>query len=293
MSATEITLLDGGMGTELRTRGVEVPSHITSIWSAKAIDDAPEAIVEVHRDYIQAGADVITINNYAVTHPLLSREGMEDRLEELTLAACDLAARARDEGRRPVRLAGSLPPLDTRYRADRVGEDPVILGEYRRIAEILAPRVDILLCETMASAREAVAACTAARETDREVWVSWTLQGHRPNHLPSGETVQEAHGALAPLDADAYLVNCCAANLVSDAIPRLADLTARRIGGYANSADVVVPTTADDPVEFKPLDVEAYGQSVLGWIESGATIVGGCCGTGPAHVQRLRRLIDR
>ena len=80
-------LLDGAMGTELRARGVEVLDHITSIWSAAALVDAPEAVTSVHRDYIEAGADVITINNYAVTRPLLARVSMEDRFEELTTIA--------------------------------------------------------------------------------------------------------------------------------------------------------------------------------------------------------------
>ena len=60
----DIKLTDGGLGTELRYRGVEVPSHVNSIWSAQAIIDAPNEIEKIHYDYIQAGADHITINNY-------------------------------------------------------------------------------------------------------------------------------------------------------------------------------------------------------------------------------------
>jgi homocysteine S-methyltransferase len=293
----EITLLDGGMGTELRAHGVEVPDHVTSIWSAKALMDAPESVLQVHRDYIEAGADVITANNYAVTRPILSREGFEDRFEELTLRATDLARRARDDAERSVRIAGSMPPLETSYRPDLVGEDDAILEEYRRMAELLAPRVEILLCETMSSAREALAAATAATETDREVWVSWTLQGDRPDHLPSGETVREAYQALPHSRISAYLVNCCGANFVTRAVKILSGLTSRAVGGYANAADVI-PRAEDgsptDPelVARRPLDVEEYAMAVAQWIEAGASIVGGCCSTRPAHIARLRRLIE-
>ena len=100
--AHPVTLLDGGMGSELRFRGVEVPSHITSIWSAKALLAAPDAIVQVHSDYIAAGADVITANNYAVTVPLLKRAGLEHRAGELTELALDLVCRARDAAERPA-----------------------------------------------------------------------------------------------------------------------------------------------------------------------------------------------
>ena len=158
MSRAATTLLDGGPGTELRMRGIEVPSHITSIWSARALFADPDAVVRVHADYIAAGADVITANNYAVTPPLLAREGIGDRLEELTLRAVELACRARDASGRPVRIAGSLPPLDTSYRADLVGAAALLRAAYRRLAALLAPRGALLRGETLSSSREAAAA---------------------------------------------------------------------------------------------------------------------------------------
>ncbi|MEE2702488.1 MAG: homocysteine S-methyltransferase family protein [Myxococcota bacterium] len=289
MSRAVTTLLDGGTGTELRMRGIEVPSHITSIWSARALFADPDAVVRVHADYIAAGADVITANNYAVTPPLLAREGIEDRLEELTLQAVELACRARDASGRPVRIAGSLPPLDTSYRADLVGEDEVLRADYRRIAELLAPRVDLLLCETLSSSREAVAAAAAAAGTGCEFWLSWTLQGSRPGHLPSGESVAEAFAAARDCGASAYLVNCCGANFVEQALPDLRALTDAPIGGYANAADAV---PGSKPVAYTALEPEAYASAVMRWVEAGATRVGGCCFTRPAHIARVRELLD-
>ena len=290
-------LLDGAMGTELRARGVEVPDHITSIWSAKALLDDPEAVVGVHRDYIEAGADVITINNYMLTPTLLAREGLGDRLEELILLAFELAARARDAAGRSVRIAGSLPPLATSYRPDEVGEDAAIRADYERIATVLAGRVDLMLCETLSSAREARAAALAATATGTETWLSWTLQGDRLGRLPSQETVETAHEIVADLPIDAFLVNCCGANLVSDALPRLSKRTDRRIGGYANAAEIqTVDETGPRPTPETPprsyLDPEAYSETVAGWLDAGASIVGGCCGTRPAHIAALRALLD-
>ena len=79
-----IILGDGAMGTELRARGVEVPSHTESIWSALALKNNSQEIIEVHKDYIDAGSDYITINNYAVTKPLLSRRNLENEFKDLT-----------------------------------------------------------------------------------------------------------------------------------------------------------------------------------------------------------------
>lgn len=195
-------------------------------------------------------------------------------------------------------MAGSMPPLDTSYRPELVGDDRVILETYRRMAAVLAPRVDILLCETMSSAREALAAATAATETNREVWVSWTLQGDRPDHLPSGETVSEAYQAVSHLDIDAYLVNCCGANFVTRVMKTLSGLTTRPVGGYANPADVIPGVEGGDRPEPEQvartaLDVEGYAAAVAQWIDAGARIVGGCCFTRPAYIARLRQLIDQ
>ena len=290
-------LLDGAMGTELRTRGVEVLDHITSIWSAQALLDAPEAVMGVHVDYIEAGADVITINNYAVTRPLLARESMEERFTELTTIAAELGKQARDKAQCEVQIAGSLPPLETSYRPGEVREDDDILTQYREMAALLEPHVDLLLCETLSCGREAKAAATAACEIGKPVWLSWTLQGQLPNQLPSGESLEEAFEAIAHLDIDAYMVNCCGANWVTQAIPHLTALTDRRVGGYANTADTILAQEGDPEVapELIPrtiLDVDGYAEAAHRWLSLGASILGGCCSTRPAHIRRLRRLLD-
>jgi S-methylmethionine-dependent homocysteine/selenocysteine methylase len=108
MTRSGVTILDGAMGTELKARGAAVPDYKSSAWSAVALVHDPDTVKQVHRDYIEAGAGIVTANNYAVVPRLLSRVGMEDRLEQLTRTACRLARAARDEsGRRNVLIAGS------------------------------------------------------------------------------------------------------------------------------------------------------------------------------------------
>src|SRR5262245_40036267 len=114
--AREVTILDGAMGTELKARGAAVPDYRSSAWSAMALVPDPDTVKRVHRDYIDAGADVVTANNYAVVPRLLSRVALADRIDDLTRLACRLARAARAEaGRDEVRIAGSLPPLETTY----------------------------------------------------------------------------------------------------------------------------------------------------------------------------------
>ncbi|MEJ2581517.1 MAG: homocysteine S-methyltransferase family protein [Acidobacteriota bacterium] len=296
-----ITLLDGGIGFELKLRGVKVPSHTESIWSALALLEDPEAVVDVHVDYIEAGADILTINNYAVTPPILAREGMDDRLEELTSLAVDLAERACEKAGRSPRLAGSFPPLETSYRADLVKGRQEVLEGYRRIGSVLSDRVDLILCETLASSREAVWACETAAESGLEYWMSWTLQGTRLNTLPSGESLADAFSALGELEPSAYLVNCCGANFVTAALPVLAGLTSSPIGGYAN-AERVEPGDGNSDLESDSesaqrtaatvLDPDAYAAEVEKWLDAGASIVGGCCGTRPKHIRRISEMLS-
>jgi S-methylmethionine-dependent homocysteine/selenocysteine methylase len=296
-----ITLLDGGMGFELQLRGVEVPSHTESIWSALALVEDPEAVVDVHVAYIEAGADVLTINNYAVTPPILAREGLEHRLEELTALAVDLAEEACSRAGRRPRLAGSFPPLESSYRADLVKGRKEVLEGYRRIGSVLGGRVDLILCETLASSHEAVWACEAASETGCDYWMSWTLQGTRLNTLPSGESLSAAFSALGDLTPSAYLVNCCGANFVTAALPVLSGLTSAPVGGYAN-AENVTPDDGRDGLDAAAesaqrraatvLRPDAYAAEVERWLEAGASIVGGCCGTRPKHIRRLREMLN-
>ena len=296
-----VTLLDGGMGFELQLRGVKVPSHTESIWSALALVEDPDAVVDVHAAYIEAGADILTTTTYAVTPPILAREGMGHRVEELTEVAVDLAEKACSRAGRRPRLAGSFPPLETSYRADLVKGREEVLEGYRRIASVLAGRVDLIICETLASSHEALWACEAAAEVGCEFWMSWTLQGTRLNTLPSGESLAEAFAALGDFRPSAYLVNCCGANFVTAALPVLAGLTTAPIGGYAN-AENVVPEDRQAGVDDDPesaqrsaatvLYPEPYASEAEKWLEAGASIIGGCCGTRPKHIRRLREMLD-
>ena len=285
-------LLDGGMGRELHFRGVDIPS---TIWSAHALLVAPDVVRAVHDDYIAAGAQVITTNTYGVIRHELAREGVEHRFRELNELAGQLAVDARDATPHDVWVAGSLPPLNGSYRPDRVWPLEKSVPRYREQAEILAPFVDLFICETMASGAEALAAASAACETGKPVWVSYTLHEDRSGRLRSGETIAQAVEALAGLPVASFLVNCCAPEAITAALPALKATGAFYVGGYANTFTPVPEAwTLDgsDPGDGllglrDDLDPAAYLAHVTAWWDAGATVVGGCCGTRPAHIARM------
>jgi S-methylmethionine-dependent homocysteine/selenocysteine methylase len=289
-------LLDGGMGRELRFRGVEVPE---TIWSAHALMAAPDVVRQIHLDYIKAGADIITLNSYGIIRSDLAKENIEEKFGELNRIAGSLAVEARDISGRSVVIAGSLPPLRGSYRPDRVGKTEEIESFYLEQAELLAPFVDLFICETMSTAAEALAATRAACSTGKPVWVAWTLHESQAQLLRSGETIAYAASILADLPIDGMLVNCCPPERITEALPTLIETGPKYVGGYANTFQPIPEDweldgnkTTDGLLDLRTdLDPDMYAAHVKDWLQAGATVVGGCCGTRPAYIKRIHALL--
>lgn len=288
-------VLDGGTGRELSRRGVEVPPNI---WSAHALMHAPGAVRDVHLDYYRAGADVITTNNYTTTPDILSRAGLGHRFQELTTVARDLAMDAKAKsGRKGVRIAGSLPPLVSSYRPDLVMTPEKMRPIYDEMTGILAPGVDLFICETMSSATEARTAAQAGLAAGKPVWVSWTLEDETYNgRLRSGETIAQALAALDGLDVEAVLFNCTPPEAIDVGLPELRPQTKRKIGAYANAFLPVPKKWLLNENGLNKLrgdvDADMYGAFAQRWLDDGIDIMGGCCGIGPEHIRKIRDMVD-
>lgn len=295
MTGTGLTLLDGGMGRELQRRGL---ASVSGTWSAEALLVQPEVVRDIHKDFIAAGAEVITTSNYAVVPFMLERGGCLDRMDDMLAAAVHLAQEARQAAGRPgLMIAGSLPPLNQSYRPDLVGPPEEIEPVYRRIASILAPGVDLFLCETMSSGAEARSAAKVAAEFGKPVWVAWNLDDEVTGRLRSGESPADAVAAMEGLAVEAFLFNCCLPEAVTAALPALRAATTAPVGAYANAlsgfkSDYVMGGKdgegAETP-ERQDLGPDAYAGFVEDWRAMGAAILGGCCGIGPNHIAELRR----
>ena len=168
----QITILDAAMGKALKTQGVEIPE---TIWSANAPLVAPEKVQRIHEENILAGATMITTNTYGVIRSDLKKVGIEDQFKTLNLQAAGLAQAAIKATGKDVKIAGSLPPLNGSFRPGRVRSVEEIEPLYCEQTEILAPHVDVFLCETMSHINEDIAASRAARSTGKPVIVSFTL----------------------------------------------------------------------------------------------------------------------
>jgi S-methylmethionine-dependent homocysteine/selenocysteine methylase len=291
-----ITILDGGMGRELARSGAPFRQPE---WSALALIEAPEAVRDAHAAFAAAGADVLTTNTYAVVPFHLGEERFAARGRALADRAGRLARDAADSAGRPVRVAGSLPPLFGSYRPDLFdpARAPEIVGE---LVAGLALHVDCWLAETLGSIAEAEAAAAAVAGDGRPLSISFTLLdgddavADEPR-LRSGEAVARAAARAAELGAAGLLFNCSQPEVMEPALvaARAATGGSLPLGVYANAFPPQRTDAAanEDLLEIRPdLTPERYLDFGRAWVAAGATMVGGCCGIGPEHVAALAAL---
>lgn len=295
METQELWILDGGMGRELARRGAPFRQPE---WSALALMEAPQAVREVHQAYVASGARVITTNSYALVPFHIGDARFAAEGEALAALAGQLAREVADEQKGVVQVAGSLPPLFGSYRADLFGVERV--SELANpLIRALSPRVDLWLAETMSLIAEPLALKSLLPEDGKPFWVSFTLEDEAPGSEPtlrSGERVADAVAALVTAGVDAILFNCCQPEVIEEAlVVARAGLQAQgrpdiRLGAYANAfPPQPKEATANDGLDeirgdLGPLDYLGWAER---WRAAGASLIGGCCGIGPEHIETL------
>jgi len=289
---TAITLLDGGMGQELIRRAGDDPHPL---WATRVMLDHPGLVQAIHADYFAAGATIATANTYAIHHDRLTKHGLDDRFADLHGAALTEAEAART-AHGSGRIAGSLGPLVASYRPDAHPPHDQAAALYAEVAQLLAPRCDLLIGETVASVAHARALIAGARPAAEAhgipLWLSVTVDDRDGTCLRSGEPIADLSGHLDGVAA--LLANCSAPEAMDQAMPHLA-AHGLPFGAYANgfqqiTAEFLKDNPTVDALSARPeLTPDRYADFALGWIEAGASIVGGCCETGPAHIAEIAR----
>lgn len=283
-----VTLLDGGMGQELLRRSAR---KVTPMWSADIMLNEPVLVRDLHREFIESGARVITLNTYTATPQRLKRENELGQLTNLHQQAMSVAQEAIQLAQRDdVLIAGCLPPLVASYRPDVSLSFEDSLATYRRLVELQSPASDLFICETMSSITEARAACTAAVESGRPVWVALTVSDEYPQQLRSGESLKDALLVLDSFNSQATLLNCSQPEAISACWPLL-NTKQRKIGAYANgfiSVDSLYPGDTVEELEMRQdMSPQQYAKHAMDWVRNGASIIGGCCEIGPEHIKAL------
>ena len=308
-------ILDGGMGGELKDSYPKVPDT-NKLWSTAHLIHKPNYVVDLHKRFIQAGADVIITNNYSTVPRYLDNMGMRDRMIELVDLSGKLAEKAvdvmREEGiSRPIMIAGSIPPLNYSYLGEKIEKMEEAIGLYEEITKALSPYAHFYICETMSSLDEALASLTGVmRVSDKPVWISLCLQDNDLCRLHSEEPLRD----VLPVILDrfptllAVSLNCANHGPISKGLDIVLEAVKGRknikyVCAYANNAhplpdketvakcwtDFDSKTDKDNPRTTRSLGVTQYRDIVRGWVEKGCNVVGGCCGIGPPFIAEISK----
>ena len=288
----DVHVLDGGMASELEYRGARIDGPL---WSAHVLEDAPEKIVDVHRAYIEAGAQCIETASYQVSRMGYAEIGLSPaRADAALLRSVALAREAASAfPDRRVMIAASLGPYGAalhngaEYHGNyECGHTDLVEFHLGRI-DVLAgagneSAPDLLAFETLPSLEEAVAIGEALEVWPNiAAWFSFTCPDHE--HVAHGERLSECARAVARFPQTVAVgINCTMPGFIRDLIAEARRATDKPIVVYPNSGE---GWDAQHRCWTGHSDPESYGAMAREWFRAGAQIVGGCCRTRPEHIR--------
>lgn len=291
-----IILLDGSIGQVLVKRASEA---VTPLWSARVMLDHQDMVTQLYKEYIKAGAKILTLNTYTATPGRLRRDADISLLEPIHEKAMQSAKQAIAETNTQgdVKIAACLPPLMASYNADVIPSYENCVRQYVQLCELQA-EADLFLCETLSSVIEAKAAIAAAKSVakDKPIWVSYTLDDDNPECLRSGEVFKDVLKQTAAEPVEAILMNCSMPETIDAALPDLLN-SFPVVGAYANAFQSVKPLQPGRTVSSlkarNDITEDVYRDIAMAWVDKGVQIIGGCCEVGPDHIDVLAKALKQ
>lgn len=292
----KLTILDGGMGRELRDIGAPFSQPL---WSAQALIESPEYVVKAHQNFIDAGAEIITVNSYACVPFHLGEERYQSDGAGLAGQAAAIAESVASKGlssnNDSVLVAGVIPPAFGSYRPDLFKKD-----QAKKIITTLFhaqdPYVDLWLSETISSLQEFEVIHSVLKNSVKDSYYAFSLKDSATNEaqLRSGQPVKIATALICFTGGKGIFFNCSVPEVMEQAIKDAKEVIEHygadvEIGVYANNfTPINTEHKANDTLqsmrELSPEDYLAYAKR---WYELGASTIGGCCGIGPSHIKAL------
>jgi homocysteine S-methyltransferase len=281
----EVILVDGAMGTMLHGRGIAFDESFDALNLTQ-----PALIAEIHREYINAGAQIIETNTFGANRYKLAIHGLEDRVEEINRAAVQLAQRAVEASYQEVLLAGSVGPLGVRLAPfGRVQPEQAFNAYQEQIRALAEAGCDLLMIETQTDLYEVAEAVRAAHAVCNLPIVA-TMTFTRDDRTLLGDTPQHVARTLAGLGIDVIGANCSSgpAQLL-----RILSLMRQSVPG----ARLAVMPNAGWPERVAgrimyPATPDYFGEYAHAFCEQGAIFIGGCCGTTPDHIASMRQALE-
>jgi 5-methyltetrahydrofolate--homocysteine methyltransferase len=285
--STNPLLADGAMGTQLQQAGLE-PGGCGDLWNL----ERPTQVQEIHRSYVDAGAQLITTNTFGANRIVLERYGEETRATDINRAGAELARAAAPAG---GYVLGDIGPIGAFLAPLGEYTPPEILDVFaEQAAALLDGGADAIIVETMSAVDEAVLAVQAARSAGAAMVIA-TMAFDRTRVGPRtmmGTTPEEAAESLVAAGAGMVGANCGASLEPEDYLEIL-----RRMRSVVPDVPLIAQPNAGLPQvgpageTWYPTDPEGFAETTRRLLAEGAAIVGGCCGTTPAHTKAVAQLL--
>ena len=282
---SQTLLADGAMGTMLHARGVGFDKCFDELNITN-----PAAVAEIHREYIEAGAQLVITNTFGANRFKLGKHGLEENVKEINHKGVELAKRVISASFKEVLIAGDVGPLGVRIAPyGRVQLEDAREAFAEQIQALADAGADLIVIETMSDIYEIREAIKAAREVcDLPVVASVTFT--RDDRTLLGDHPSKVARALHEAGADVIGVNCSGGpaqllrilKQMNQAVPD---------GKFWVKPNAGWPEQVGGRIMY-PADAEYFGDYALSFREAGACIVGGCCGTTPQHIAAMRKVLD-
>jgi methionine synthase / methylenetetrahydrofolate reductase(NADPH) len=281
---------DGAMGTMLNARSAGHSHGFDALNLSQ-----PGLVAEIHRAYIEAGAQVIQTNTFGANRFKLAQHGLEERVGEINRAGVELARQAVLASNRQVLVAGDVGPLGVRLAPfGRVQPEQArqVFGE--QIRALAEAGTDLIIIETFSDLSEIREAVTAARQNcDLPVVASMTFT--RDDRTVLGDVPGPIARSLAECGVDVIGINCSGGPAQIWRIlrqMRQALASAEAIPYFSVMPNAGWPEQVGGRIMY-PANPDYFGEYALAFCEAGARLIGGCCGTTPQHIAVMRAALDR
>ena len=302
LSLQPTIVIDGALATELEHRGYDLKDDL---WSAKILLEQPDAIRQLHYDYLKAGADCAITASYQATLEGFMKRGLDaQNARALIQKSVHLAIEARDEfwadksnraGRIKPLVAASVGPYGA-YLADGseyrggygLSEEQLMDFHRPRMKALIEAGADVLACETIPTPIEAQALVRLLGEFQSiHAWISFSCRDEA--HVNEGEPLAEC---IRQVEASPFVaavgVNCTSPRFIPSLIREAKKATSKPVLVYPNSGETYDATKSD--WDGHPV-YESFAQEARVWYEAGARLIGGCCRTTPEDIRAISRWV--
>ena len=282
-------IMDGAMGTELMRRGIELP---LPLWSSMSNIDQFDQVMNIHKDYIEAGSDILTTNTFRTTPRTFIKAGYsQNESEIISEQCCNMAIEAAKHAvkKENTLIAGSVAPLEDCYEPLHFPGKEIAKKEFQLIIDrIIRKGVDILLFETMGNYEEIESALQVSNHVDIQRWLSIVLKNK--NSILDGTELQKVVELANKNKIDMVLINCTPVNIILEALDIFLGYRKGKWGVYPNAGENM-PTKDGEFVS--KLDDESFCKAIQDYITLGASVVGSCCGSTPNTVRKISNMIKK